>query len=1014
MKCLTRNKRALVYTDKYIEFGMTLPTQILFGLGPHNSKFLLEEGNWTLFNTDRSGSPIASGEGNQNLYATNPFLIAKTADNKFEGVLFYNSNGQQFHVRFAKTGQSVVTYRTIGGILDIYFFTADTADNVIKQYVEMIGTPVLPPFWALGFHQSSWSYSTTEKLKRVVENYVSKDFMFDSIWVDINYMEHFIDFTVDSYSFAGLKKYVEHLHRNNHHFVPIIDAGIAIKNDSKGMNWYDIGNEMNVFIKSARYPKLYDGNLIAKAWPEYVAFVDFFHPNSTEFWSQGLQSLYKQTPFDGIWLDLNEPTNFCADSEGTTMGECHPGMDDISELDRVFENKQSPSLYSSFIPGVDLADRQLSIDSIFTDSNENLTGNYIMYNTHNLYATQMTMATYEYLISKDNKRPFVISRSNFVGHGKYGTTWTGDSTSVEIHMRLSINQIMKYNQFGMPFAGADVCGFYSKATPELCSRWVQVGAFYPFMRNHCTRRVRQEFYSFKEQFAKGMKESLRQRYSLLRNYYTELYQSSRYGYPTVRHPIYDWPEIDEIIKDENSFMIGKNIRVVANFALDDKTPLKTYMPKGRWLDYHTYILLKLDRGNMQEIYNGWDHTNVHIRGGSIIPFQDTSIRSGIKNTHDLLESPLKLLIVPNDNHYADGNLYIARGETTNETFQYFSLIYSNKSLQIRLDDGHATTTTESERNEILDEIQIVDDDEQVLTSDFACAIASDHNTLSLNVTVANKTENGQSYLKIYSTVKAIQFDEIHAIVFGITGLDQNICDRSYYAASTSSTNFVKSYRLKKGNNTTNDKDLTLTLKLLEHQNIHLTITDGSDRFIVPKSALKDGGPNLNSDASSTIDDYVKVSNSTTKFTLQIHEFQNPDSVYFEIDQDSLIFSDYYLSIDTEINSNGKIYGMGERVANFFIQDGIYTSWAIDQPAPYDDGKQPAKNIYGVHPVYFTKSKTGNTSHWGMFNLNANAQDTKVHLNSGKHGSKISHYISGQGVFDMYFFIDNPTPEDAVK
>ena len=177
----------------------------------------------------------------------------------------------------------------------------------------------------------------------------------------------------------------------------------------------------------------------------------------------------------------------------------------------------------------------------------------------------------------------------------------------------------------------------------------------------------------------------------------------------------------------------------------------------------------------------------------------------------------------------------------------------------------------------------------------------------------------------------------------------------------------------------NNGGLTLTLTLLESSVVELKITDDSERFIVPSKVMNPKSYIMNSTSNdgASIDDFVTISNETSKFSLQLHEEGNPDSVYFQIDEDSLTFSEFFLSMETQINTDKHLYGFGERVTDFFIKEGTYTTWAKDQTDPVDDGERPSKNIYGTHPVYFTRSKTGKKLHWGMFNLNANAQDTKI-------------------------------------
>lgn len=234
------------------------------------------------------------------------------------------------------------------------------------------------------------------------------------------------------------------------HYIPIIDAGIKVGGaaDTEGLN-------RGVFIKDA------DGNsLVGKVWPGATHFVDFFHPNATQFWGEMLDKLYSKVKFSGIWLDMNEIANFC---DGPCDQPKTKGFDYTNDL--------------PYIPGAD------GIETHTIPLNSTHYGNLKEADVHAFSAMLETYATNTYLKSK-NMKPFIITRGSTMGSNKFGFHWTGDNGVSFEFLKGSIADNFNNQLWGFQMVGADICGFAGNTTEELCSRWFQLGSLYPFARDH--------------------------------------------------------------------------------------------------------------------------------------------------------------------------------------------------------------------------------------------------------------------------------------------------------------------------------------------------------------------------------------------------------------------------------------------------------------------------------------------------------------------------------------------------
>jgi alpha-glucosidase (family GH31 glycosyl hydrolase) len=364
-------------------------------------------------------------------------------------------------------------------------------EELLKSYHEYIGKAHIPPFWSMGYHQSRWGYRSLETVEKVVSLFQEYEIPLDTFWLDLDYMLNKKIFTVDEISYPP-EDLNELMKAYNLRLVPLLDVGIATK-DSQPVK---LGKNMNIFLRS---PSPLEYYYKGEVWPGEVYYVDFLHPNASAFWKTQLEKLQKKINFSGIWLDMNEPTNF---KGGEITFEPFP-VQKMENINTMTVSVDVPHHSSEGTP--------LSHASV-----------------HAYYGHLSAIPTFEFLQQKG--RPFILTRSNSVGTGVFAAHWTGDNVANWEFLKSSINSNFLYQIFGIQMVGSDICGFYTNSNADLCSRWMQLGSFYPFARNHNHETaIPQEPYAFGANHLLTSVLSLRTRYALLKQLYSWLVISKGKG-----------------------------------------------------------------------------------------------------------------------------------------------------------------------------------------------------------------------------------------------------------------------------------------------------------------------------------------------------------------------------------------------------------------------------------------------------------------------------------------------------
>ena len=439
---------------------------------------------------------------------------------------------------------------------DLYLYVIDgeTPYDIVKQFRRMIGRSYIPPKFAFGFGQSRWGYRTKEDFREVAGGYRKNHIPIDMIYMDIDYMEDYKDFTLNEENFADFPAFVREMKEQQIRLIPIIDAGVKIE---EGYEVYEEG------VKNGYFCKREDGSdFVAAVWPGYTHFPDVLNPEARRWFGDKYKLLTDQG-IEGFWNDMNEPAIFY-----TPEGVKETGRK-VQEFFKDPEGDISKMEVDALVEG--LANNKKDYASFYHRVN----GQRVRHDkVHNLFGYNMTRAAGEAFERIDPEKRFLMfSRSSYVGMHRYGGIWMGDNMSWWSHILLNLRMLPSLNMCGFLYTGADLGGFNADASRDLLLRWMAFGVFTPLMRNHSAMGTRdQECFRFEH--VEDFRHIVEVRYRLLPYLYSEYMKAALEDDMYAKPLAFVYPRDAHAGQVEDQLMLGDEIMIA---------PVYTQNAKGRYV-----------------------------------------------------------------------------------------------------------------------------------------------------------------------------------------------------------------------------------------------------------------------------------------------------------------------------------------------------------------------------------------------------------------------------------------------
>jgi alpha-glucosidase len=674
------------------------------GLGEKAGSQLQKNGfTFTYFNYDNYtyNGPSLGDPGCLNptepLYCSIPLLIElnpfPVAGGDFAGAgyacgIFLDNPGQSF-VNVAANDYSDMSGRYYLGALynelDYYFFVGDTASAILGQYTQLTGRAPMPPRYVFGYHQGAYGYYDHARLMQAANAYRAAAIPCDGLHIDVDFQNNYRTFTHSELKFPNARALFDTLHamgfKMSTNITPIMTTNELAEDGSKQpYTQRDALQNANALIFDTRFQAGESTDL-------YQGGVNYGNNRGNNPYP------YPPLQFNRYGLmPLTAPgkyPDFGLQAVRDLWGQQYQHLLIDLGLDMIWQDMTCPAIDPNLPPDIE-AFKTLPQNLMMAQEQVGSTGTVtVRYlpnaQLHNVYVLNLLRATWAGINNlTPGRRNFIIARGGYAGMQRFAGLWTGDSASSWDFLQINIAEVLNLGLSGVPISGCDIGGFANGTATtsdsavvagnivggvtnyELLTRWMQLGSFLPWYRNHYDgyNKQFQEPYAYGEPVPSNCRKYVELRYRMLQVYYDAMYRWTQTGLPIARAlflndsqdaGVYDHLDDQFFVGDD--FLVAPMLTPHATSNPPTAALRGVYLPAGSdwyaFMDNQAPLSDAVPGGTyIASYFADLDRVPIYVRAGALLPFRELEQWVG-----QMAANPLTLNFYPGPDRWNDSQAY---------------------------------------------------------------------------------------------------------------------------------------------------------------------------------------------------------------------------------------------------------------------------------------------------------------------------------------------------------------------